>query len=267
MNYVKCCVAPPLAGLLLFSASQAVAGDPETFCVDTYVGVNATYNAAREAFVDRYELLTGVVAEAEGFESYAGGQEVGGMPANEGRFAPEYADGTEAPLPIIQATIAAPFGSRWTQNFGNGRPFGASWVVRPKNEGESIYAFAQTNAQGDWVRILGYNDEDELIVSIDASNTGTAFVGFVSRTPIAKVVITPLGNGDFANGMDEVFVETTPLPDCADVTYDGNVDLADLNAVLASFGTENGCGDVNGDGFVDLADLNLVLAGFNSNCF
>ena len=37
MSYVKCCVAPPLAGLLLFSASQAVAGDPETFCVDTYV--------------------------------------------------------------------------------------------------------------------------------------------------------------------------------------------------------------------------------------
>ncbi len=267
MRCLKCCTAPTLVGLLLFSASEAVAGGPETFCVDTYVGVNATYAGARQDFIDRYEFLTGVAPTVEDFESFAGEQEVADMPGNQGQFATEYADGSVAPLPVIQATIAAPSGSRWMKNFGNGRPFGSSWVVRPKNEGESIYAFAQTNAQGDWVRVLGYNDDDELIVSIDAPNSGTAFVGFVSRTPIAKVVITPLGNGDFANGMDDVFVETTPLPDCADVTYDGNVDLADLNAVLASFGTENGCGDVNGDGFVDLADLNLVLAGFNSNCF
>ena len=115
--------------------------------------------------------------------------------------------------------------------------------------------------------MLGFDENDELLVSIDAPNTGQAFVGFISRRPLAKVVITPLGNGDLLNGMDDVFVETTPLPDCADITYDGNVDLADLNAVLATFGTDSNCGDVNGDGMVDLVDLNLVLAGFGSDCF
>lgn len=255
------------AAMSVILAQALQAGEPVNHCVDEFVGVESTYVTARQAFLDQYQMLTGISATVEDFESFAANQEVGDMPGNKGRFAPEYDDGTVAPLPIIQSFGAAPSGSRWIINFGNGRPAGSPWVVRPDNPEDRIYAFAQTNAQGDWVHVLGYDDEDELIVAIEAPNTGTAFVGFISRRPLAKVVVTPLGNFDFLNGMDDVFVETTPLPDCADVTYDGNVDLADLNAVLSSFGTENGCGDVNGDGFVDLVDLNLVLAGFNSNCF
>lgn len=41
---------------------------------------------------------------------------------------------------------------------------------------------------------------------------GTAFAGFISDVPLAKVVVTPLGNGDFANGMDDVYVSVTPVP-------------------------------------------------------
>jgi Ca2+-binding EF-hand superfamily protein len=48
------------------------------------------------------------------------------------------------------------------------------------------------------------------------------------------------------------------------VNGDGAVDLADLNLVLANFGTNNPAGDANGDGVVDLADLNLVLANFGN---
>lgn len=55
-------------------------------------------------------------------------------------------------------------------------------------------------------------------------------------------------------------------PECADVTGDGNVDLADLNAVLGVFGTPNAAGDANCDGTTDLADLNLVLAQFGTEC-
>ena len=51
-----------------------------------------------------------------------------------------------------------------------------------------------------------------------------------------------------------------------DVTGDGAVDLADLNAVLGSFGFEGGAGDANGDGVVNLADLNAVLAAFGTTC-
>lgn len=63
-------------------------------------------------------------------------------------------------------------------------------------------------------------------------------------------------------------ISITPLtPNCpADVTGDGEVNLADLNLVLANFGQTTGDGDTNGDGVVDLADLNAVLAAFGSNC-
>ena len=52
---------------------------------------------------------------------------------------------------------------------------------------------------------------------------------------------------------------------------DGNdaIDLADLNVVLAGFGTTTTPGtggDVTGDGVIDLADLNLVLGSFGSTC-
>ena len=70
---------------------------------------------------------------------------------------------------------------------------------------------------------------------------------------------------------DEVFaVYRTNIrvqPDCpADVTGDGQVDLADLNLVLAEFGQASDSGDTNDDGQVDLADLNEVLGAFGSGC-
>ncbi len=55
-----------------------------------------------------------------------------------------------------------------------------------------------------------------------------------------------------------------PCP--GDTTGDGNVNLADLNLVLANFGTDTSEGDTNGDGSVNLADLNAVLAAFGANC-
>lgn len=56
-------------------------------------------------------------------------------------------------------------------------------------------------------------------------------------------------------------------PPCpGDVTGDGLVNLADLNLVLANFGTPTSSGDANGDGEVDLADLNMVLANFGADC-
>jgi len=51
-----------------------------------------------------------------------------------------------------------------------------------------------------------------------------------------------------------------------DVSGDGVVNLADLNAVLANFGQNSPNGDTNGDGAVNLADLNTVLAAFGTSC-
>lgn len=51
-----------------------------------------------------------------------------------------------------------------------------------------------------------------------------------------------------------------------DINADGTVDLADLNLVLANFGTATSSGDANGDGQVNLADLNIVLGNFGTDC-
>ena len=66
-----------------------------------------------------------------------------------------------------------------------------------------------------------------------------------------------------------LFEKVEDGPPCADVTGDGDVDLKDLNRVLALFGqdvTPGTASDANGDGTVDLQDLNLVLAQFGSSC-
>ena len=86
------------------------------------------------------------------------------------------------------------------------------------------------------------------------SGDGTAVTGFgnLEGQPGGAFLITGLpGN-------------TPPCP--ADLTGDNTVNLADLNLVLANFGTTTPDGDTNNDGVVDLADLNAVLAAFGQLC-
>ncbi len=69
--------------------------------------------------------------------------------------------------------------------------------------------------------------------------------------------------------VENVTVGPAPEPCPGDATGDGEVNVADLNEVLANFNTsqtpgENG--DVDGDGDVDISDLNLVLANFGQSC-
>lgn len=52
-----------------------------------------------------------------------------------------------------------------------------------------------------------------------------------------------------------------------DFDSDGDVDLADLGALLADFGCAGECpGDIDGDGQTDLGDLGLILANFGAAC-
>ena len=94
--------------------------------------------------------------------------------------------------------------------------------------------------------------------------------GFSSQLNDDGTVMFDVNLQDNGSG-DEVFaVYRTNIrvqPDCpADVTGDGQVDLADLNLVLAQFGQASGSGDTNDDGQVNLADLNEVLGAFGSGC-
>jgi uncharacterized membrane protein len=125
---------------------------------------------------------------------------------------------------------------------GNRRPW-----IQPQGEGPLIELNGWAVAHGaelpeDW----------EMIVPRAISADGTTIIGFgFEPTGVFgfRLVITP---GD------------TPCD--GDANSDQTVDLADLNLVLANFGTASNDGDVDGSGSVDLADLNLVLANFGTSC-
>ncbi len=152
----------------------------------------------------------GTPVPVETFESFAVGATVGAMPNVPAFFSPEYANGSPAPLPVIfNNSPVTP--TRWIGNTQNGRPAWSPWIIRP-TAGQSIYAFGQINSQGDWVRIQAFDAANILIGTVDAQPLSHCFAGFTSTTPIAKVVITPLGNFDGTNGMDNIHVSTTPIP-------------------------------------------------------
>lgn len=126
--------------------------------------------------------------------------------------------------------------------------------------------------------------KDQAIAFSAASYAGVvgsgAFNGYFESTTAIDIVdqADDMITGSLAQALMDVPAECCE----GDVTGDGAVDLADLNAVLAAFGnvahdgqdpllvsTAKGgrrYGDATGDGFVNLADLNLVLAKFGTDC-
>lgn len=227
-----------------------------------------TYSGPLGATREQFNIDSDSLALLEDFESFGGGQPVGDMPNNAARFAEEYADGTAAPLPIIQSFAGAPSGSRWIANFGNGRPGGSAWVIRPDNPGDLIYAFGQVNAQGDWVRIEGFNADDNLVVSVDAQPiVSGCFAGFIVREGVSKVIVTPLGNGDFLNGMDDVQIATVPIDLCdVDINCDGELDVFDVFEFLEAFENMDPRADFLADGIFDIFDVFEYLDQFQAGC-
>ena len=96
-------------------------------------------------------------------------------------------------------------------------------------------------------------------ITLSADLPAGTYIVFVST---AEFTGTPCGF-DY-----NLIVTTGPTcnPACGDVTGDGQVNLSDLNLVLANFGQTTDNGDANCDGVVNLADLNLVLAQFGQTC-
>ena len=114
---------------------------------------------------------------------------------------------------------------------------------------------------------------DSFEVSIDQNNRGDAWVllGEFEYTGGDIRLGQFAGSNTFISmrAYGVLFEKVEDGPPCADVTGDGDVDLKDLNRVLALFGqdvTPGTASDANGDGTVDLQDLNLVLAQFGSTC-
>lgn len=116
-----------------------------------------------------------------------------------------------------------------------------------------------------------------------AGSLEIAFIdGYTASSPEAFEIITTGTNGVIGR-FDQVIGDAPPAPLITRVLYesnrvrvgftcigdanlDGATDLADLNAILAGFGTNASLGDLNDDGAIDLADLNIILANFGTPC-
>jgi hypothetical protein len=232
------------------------------------LGDVVTYSGPLTETRNQFNIDSDNLALLENFETFNANQPVGDMPGNAARFAEEYADGSLAPLPIVFAFASAPSGSRWIGNFGNGRPGGAAWVIRPDDPGDLIYAFGQVNAQGDWVRIEGFDADDNLTVSVDAQPiVSGCFAGFIVREGVSKVVVTPLGNGDFLNGMDDVQVSTQEINLCdVDLNCDGNLDFFDVSEFIAAYNAMDPRADFTGDGEFNFFDVSVYISQYNAGC-
>jgi hypothetical protein len=172
-----------------------------------------------------FEAAAGGPVAKYAFDDVAPGSVISALPGLHAHFAPEDANGGFLPLPITAANSPVT-GPTWAINFGNGRPMWSPWVIRP-DAGHSIYAFGQVNSQGDWVKIEAFDAADQLVGTVTATPTFNCFAGFISTTPIERIVITPLGNFDGANGMDDVQISVTPIPG------PGALALAGLGACMA----------------------------------
>lgn len=204
-----------------------------------------------------FHAAAGCYLKTEKFDSLPAGAVISAMPGVDAVMTNENASGAVIGFPIL-ASGSPVSASNWLVNLGNGRPVWSPWVIRPI-AGEAIYAFGQANAQGDWVRVEGYDASNALVVTVDAPAIASGgFAGFVTTTPIARVVVTPLGNFDGANGMDDVAVSIHPVPACAgDLSGNGNIDGQDLGMLLAAWDQPGA--DLNCDGTTDGADLGILL--------
>ncbi len=110
-------------------------------------------------------------------------------------------------------------------------------------------------------------------VRIDLHDGAGPLVVFEGESFGAQVALDRIGwRGEPGAAGDTLYIDNLhiegPAARCAgDANYDGGVNFADLNFVLAQFGQPGNLpGDVNGDGAVNFADLNIVLGAFGLPC-
>jgi len=169
--------------------------------------------------------------------------------------------------PLLPAGLAAPFSSLAEMTFevDEADPIlnedlddsftflltsiqGTHTILEPRPGATTYYTFTQDDVQ--WAGLVGTNAGCGRIASFATVNAEAQLED--------PNFATLLGNSiNWA-------AEGAQVP--GDATGNNQVNLEDLNLVLANFGQQTTVGDVTGDGFVDLEDLNLVLANFGLVC-
>ncbi len=150
--------------------------------------------------------------------------------------------------------------ARWYSNDTGAAPNADVFEVFVSDDDGQTYTLVETvgpageGTSGGWI-------ETSFVVGDFVDLTSTIRVKFVA---------SDLGAGSLVEAaIDDVRVfgvSCSPDTCTGDVNGDFQVNLADLNLVLANFGQTSPLGDANADGQVNLADLNIVLASFGNTC-
>ncbi|MFG0293290.1 MAG: trypsin-like peptidase domain-containing protein [Phycisphaerales bacterium JB065] len=189
-------------------------------------------------------------------------------------------NGTSSRHPSLQDALANPLGVCCG---GEPEPPAPFDLLYPADEAEAVErnpVMSWQAADNTWYYKIWVADNPELqdavVDGFQTANTqislppnyldeGTTYYWQVEA--MASNGLTRLGTPQLAT-----FTTVGSLVPClGDTDGNGSIDLADLNAVLATFGATGGGegsleGDVDGNGSVDLADLNIVLAAFGTTC-
>jgi hypothetical protein len=137
------------------------------------------------------------------------------------------------------------------------KPYAVRYVVYNPSTTRANFKFTYSLDGGTtWI------DEGDNILSVDAKSSHSIIIMLPMTDPIMLRINQTAGSTRTYCYLDNIqlfYEEEWPLK--GDVNDDGEVNIADVNAVIGLIlrGSNAPKGDVNGDGEVNIADVNMII--------
>ncbi len=143
--------------------------------------------------------------------------------------------------------------ARWFSNDYGAAPYTDSFIVRISTDGSSWSTLetvgpSSGDVSGGW-NVATFDLEDHI------GNAGVFYLQFSTSDGASSGSVVEAG-------VDAVMVSATDCVDTVpgDVNGDGVVNVEDLLAVIAAWGSDDAAADINGDGIVNVEDILIVIA-------
>ena len=137
------------------------------------------------------------------------------------------------------------------------KPYAVRYVVYNPTNTRANFKFTYSLDGGEtWI------DQGDNILTVDAKSSHSIIMMLPTTDPIMFRINQTAGSSRVNCYLDNIqlfYEEEWPLK--GDVNEDGEVNIADVNAVVAFIlrGENNPAGDINGDGEVNIADVNAII--------